>query len=106
MVQVLSNLVQNAVHHTPAGTPISLSIERKGRDISITVSDSGPGVPPEELPHLFERFFRGRRAASGGVGLGLSICKGIVEAHGGAVSAYINRRGGLSISLLLPEAAA
>jgi two-component system sensor histidine kinase KdpD len=67
------------------------------------VSDAGPGVPPEELPRLFETFFRGKRAASGGVGLGLSICKGIVEAHGGRIAAYLNRRGGLSISIILPD---
>jgi two-component system sensor histidine kinase KdpD len=105
MVQVLTNLVQNAVHHTPPGTPISLSVERVARDIRMTVSDAGPGVTPDELPRLFETFFRGRRAAAGGVGLGLSICKGIVEAHGGTISAYINRRGGLSVALVLREAA-
>jgi two-component system, OmpR family, sensor histidine kinase KdpD len=104
MVQVLSNLVQNAVHHTPAGTPITLAVERSGRDILMSVSDQGPGVPPEELPRLFDTFFRGRRAGSGGVGIGLSICKGIVEAHGGKIAASLNRRGGLTVSILLPEA--
>jgi len=57
----------------------------------------------DELPHLFDTFFRGRKAATGGVGLGLSICKGIVEAHGGRIAAYINRKGGLSISIILPD---
>ncbi len=103
MVQVLSNIVQNAVYYTPAGTPIELAVERKGRDVSITVSDAGRGVAPEELPHLFDTFFRGKKAASGGVGLGLSICKGIVEAHGGKIRAYNNRRGGLSVAIALPD---
>ncbi len=103
MVQAVTNITSNAVRHTPVGTPIELSVARSGNGIVLTVADEGPGVAPEELPHLFQRFFRGRRAASGGAGLGLSICKGIVEAHGGAVSASLNRKGGLSISISLPD---
>ncbi len=106
MVQVLANLVQNAVFYTPPGTPVEMSVERRGADAIITVADSGPGVPPDELPRLFEVFFRGRGAASGGVGLGLSICKGIVEAHGGKISAYTNRKGGLSVEITLTGAIA
>jgi two-component system, OmpR family, sensor histidine kinase KdpD len=102
MAQVLANLVQNAVHHTPAGTPIELSVERAGRGVRITVADAGPGVSAEDLPHLFETFFRARGAAAGGVGLGLSICKGIVEAHGGKIAAFRNRTGGLSVSVEIP----
>ena len=64
------------------------------------------GVDPEELPHLFGTFFRGRKAATGGVGLGLPICKGIVEAHGGTIAAFINRKGGLSVNITLPESIA
>jgi len=103
MTQVLTNILVNAVRHTPAGTPVEISVERKGQGVRITVADEGPGVLPEELPHLFDRFFRGKRAGTGGVGLGLSICKGIVEAHGGKITAYINRKGGLSVSIFLPE---
>jgi two-component system sensor histidine kinase KdpD len=103
MTQVLTNILVNAARHTPPGTPVEISVERKGRGVRITIADAGPGVPPEELPHLFERFFRGSRAAVGGVGLGLSICKGIVEAHGGKVTAYLNRKGGLSVSIFLPD---
>jgi two-component system sensor histidine kinase KdpD len=102
MVQALSNILLNAARHTPPGTPITLSAESTNEGISITVADEGPGVPVDELPRLFERFFRGRRAATGGVGLGLSICKGIVEAHGGRIAAYINRAGGLSVSIVMP----
>ncbi len=106
MVQALSGLIQNALIHTPPGTPVGLEVMRRGAEVLFTVSDEGPGVPAEELPRLFEPFFRGSRAAAGGIGLGLSICRGIVEAHGGRVSASINPRGGLSVSIALPEAVA
>jgi two-component system sensor histidine kinase KdpD len=103
MVQAVSNILTNAAQHTPPGTPIELHVQRIGRDALVTVSDEGPGVPSPELPHLFDMFFRGQRAATGGVGLGLSICKGIAEAHGGTVTASASPRGGLSISILLPD---
>jgi two-component system, OmpR family, sensor histidine kinase KdpD len=103
MVQVLTNILTNSVRHTPPGTPILLSVEKEENGVLFTISDEGPGVSPDELPHLFETFFRGKKAATGGVGLGLSICKGIVEAHGGKISAFVNRKGGLSIAILLPQ---
>jgi two-component system, OmpR family, sensor histidine kinase KdpD len=103
MVQVLTNILLNCVRHTPAGTPIQIAVENTEAGVNITVADEGPGVLPEELPHLFDTFFRGKRAATGGVGLGLSICKGIVEAHGGRISAFNNRKGGLSVSITLPD---
>lgn len=101
-VQALSNVLQNAANHTPAGTPIELTVQRSGAGVRYTVADSGPGMPVDELPRLFETFFRGSRAATGGVGLGLAICKGIVEAHGGSISAGLNRQGGLSVSIEMP----
>jgi two-component system sensor histidine kinase KdpD len=103
MVQVLTNILTNAARHTPPRTPIQLAVERTGNGVTFTIADEGPGVAPDELPHLFETFFRGKKAATGGVGLGLSICKGIVEAHGGRIAAFINRKGGLSISIVLPD---
>ncbi len=106
MVQVLANLLGNVAAHTPPGTAVQLSVEKAGDGISITVADKGPGVDPEELPHLFETFFRGKKAATGGVGLGLPICKGIVEAHGGTIAAFINRKGGLSVNITLPKSIA
>jgi two-component system sensor histidine kinase KdpD len=102
MVQALTNILLNSARHTPAGTPIQISVEKIGNGVGFTVADEGPGVSPDELPHLFETFFRGKNAATGGVGLGLSICKGIVEAHGGRISAFVNRKHGLSISIILP----
>jgi two-component system sensor histidine kinase KdpD len=101
-VQALANVLQNAANHTPAGTPIELSVKSSGTGVRFTVADAGPGVPAEELPRLFETFFRGSKAATGGVGLGLAICKGIVEAHGGKASAFHNARGGLSVAIELP----
>jgi two-component system sensor histidine kinase KdpD len=98
-VQALANVVQNAVNHTPAQTPIELSVQKSDTGVRFIVADAGPGVPAEELPRLFETFFRGSRAAPGGVGLGLAICKGIVEAHGGSISAFLNPRGGLSVAI-------
>jgi len=106
MAQVLTNLLTNAARHTPPGTAVQVGVEKTGDGISITVADEGPGVDPAELPHLFETFFRGKNAATGGVGLGLPICKGIVEAHGGRIVAYINRKGGLSVNIILPGAIA
>jgi two-component system sensor histidine kinase KdpD len=106
IVQALTNVLLNVARHTPPGTPVELTVERKDRAIRLTVADKGPGVLPEELPNLFGRFFRGKNAGQGGVGLGLSICKGIVEAHGGNISAFINRDGGLSVSIILPDCVA
>ncbi len=103
MVQVLTNILSNSAKYTPRGTPIGLSAQKDGTSLELTVSDEGPGVPADELPHLFETFFRGKSAATGGVGLGLSICKGIVDAHGGRIAAYVNRAGGLSVSIVLPD---
>ncbi|GAB4304645.1 MAG: hypothetical protein Kow0097_01850 [Candidatus Bipolaricaulota bacterium] len=86
--QVLLNLLANALRHTPAGGEIHVAA-RAERDSAIRVSvcDSGPGIDPEDAPHLFERFYRGRaaRAISTGTGLGLSVAKAIVEAHGGRI---------------------
>jgi two-component system sensor histidine kinase KdpD len=103
MVQALTNILLNVVRHTSPGTPVELRAERRGRAIQLTVADKGPGVLPEELPNLFGRFFRGKNAANRGVGLGLSISKGIVEAHGGNIVAFNNRKGGLSVSIFLPD---
>jgi two-component system sensor histidine kinase KdpD len=102
MVQVLSNLVQNSVSHTPRGTAIELLAKENGGDLRVSVSDRGPGVSREELPHVFDMFFRGKNAVKHGIGLGLSICKGIVEAHGGTIDASLNGHGGLSIDIVLP----
>lgn len=85
--QVLINLVGNAIKYTPAGGEVRLGLRRVGSDIQISVSDSGPGIPEEDLPHIFERFYRGRSQngenAPFGYGLGLAIAQRIVQSHGG-----------------------
>jgi PAS domain S-box-containing protein len=85
VVQVLENLVSNAVKHTPPGGEIRIRAESANGEIHIIVRDSGSGIPAENLPHLFDRFWQARGARRGGAGLGLAIAKGIVEAHGGRI---------------------
>lgn len=85
VIQVLGNLVTNALRYTPDGGRITLHAELAAAVVRFTVEDTGSGIVPEELPHLFDRFWHGRRAAQHGSGLGLPIVRGIVQAHGGAV---------------------
>jgi signal transduction histidine kinase len=86
--RVLDNLVGNALRHTPAGGTVALTAARSGGEVRVDVIDSGHGIAPEVLPHVFDRFYRGeqsRSRATGGAGLGLAIARGIVEAHGGQI---------------------
>ena len=93
MVMVFNNLVRNALHYTPSGGQITVTVARETREgqpwASVRVSDTGMGIPEKELPHVFERFFRGEQPQSlqiSGTGLGLAIVKQIVELHGGYVT--------------------
>lgn len=85
--QVLTNLVNNAARYTPPGGTITLTATPSDAGLRLEVADEGPGIPPEELPHIFERFYQGKNPGkqAGGAGLGLAIVKSIVEAHGGEV---------------------
>lgn len=87
--QVVDNLLDNAIKHTPSGGRLTLTAAatERGRQIEMVVEDTGVGIPPEDLPRVFERFYRvdKSRPAAGGTGLGLAICKEIVEAHGGSI---------------------
>ncbi|MEE6295229.1 sensor histidine kinase [Georgenia wangjunii] len=88
--QVLTNLLDNAVRHTPRGGSVQLGVERTGSALRMSVRDTGSGIAAEHLPHLFERFYRAdaaRDRAHGGSGIGLAIVRSIVHAHGGAVRA-------------------
>jgi heavy metal sensor kinase len=88
LARVAANLVANALRHTPAGGQVGLSLSTKGDHAILTVADTGSGIPEEDQPRIFERFFRvdkARSRASGGSGLGLAICKSLVEAHHGSI---------------------
>jgi signal transduction histidine kinase len=89
ILQVLANLVANSIKFTPAGGEIRVLADSVAEDptrVAFTVSDTGCGIPPEHLPHVFDRFWQARRGASQrGTGLGLAISRGIVEAHGGSI---------------------
>jgi signal transduction histidine kinase len=101
--QVLINLLENALKFTPAGGKISLNVERLANEIQWTVSDSGIGIPAEDLQHLFERFHRARNVSEyPGNGLGLAIVKAIVNLHKGKVAVRSEEKQGTVISISLP----
>jgi len=106
--QVLHNLLSNALRYTPAGGRIEISVRRlwgTPDQIAISVHDSGPGIPGQDLPHLFDRFYRGdtsRARSTGGSGLGLTIAKEIVEAHGGRIWAESRPGEGSTFTVTLP----
>lgn len=85
LLQAFGNLVGNAVRYTPEGGTITLRAEAGEGEVCFSVADSGEGIRPEDLPHLFDRFFQARQKRRGGAGLGLAIVKGIVESHGGRI---------------------
>ncbi|MBA4219015.1 MAG: two-component system sensor histidine kinase KdbD [Methylibium sp.] len=101
--RVLVNLLENVAKYTPAGSPVRISARVSGRQAEIDVSDSGPGLPAGREDRLFDKFERGdREGATPGVGLGLAICKAIVEAHGGRISAHNAAAGGACVRIELP----
>ena len=104
--QVLGNLLENALRHARAPGPVVVAVADEADGARISVSDAGPGVPADALPRLFDRLYRveaARTRADGGAGLGLAICRSIIEAHGGRIDASASTRGGLCISILLPH---
>lgn len=105
MVQVLVNLLTNAARYTPAGSRIEISARVAGDRQEIVIADSGPGIPPEKEEAIFEKFVRGAdKVADGrrGLGLGLSICRSIVAAHGGTIRAKNRPAGGAEFVISLP----
>ncbi len=102
--QVLANLLENAARYTPAGTPIEISAERSAFTVTVEVADRGPGIPRGQEEQLFEKFYQvNRESAQSGVGLGLAICRAIVEAHGGYIRARNRPRGGAVFSFTLMQ---
>ena len=104
LVQVFSNLVGNAIKFTPEGGTVTLSADSTGSAVCFQVADSGAGIPAEHLPRLFDRFWQARRTDRRGLGLGLPIVKGIVEAHGGHVEVASTPGAGSTFSFTLPAA--
>jgi two-component system OmpR family sensor kinase/two-component system sensor histidine kinase BaeS len=105
--QVLSNLVANGLRYTPSGGQITMRAEPLPDGVRLTVSDQGEGIPPEELPYIFDRFWRGdrsrTRSSSTGSGLGLAIAKGLVQAHGGRIRADSRPGQGTTFTIDLPR---
>ena len=91
LTQILTNLIGNALSYTPAGGEVNVGAQRRGGELRIAIKDSGIGIPPEHLPHIFDRFYRvdksRSRASGGGSGIGLTIARHLVEAHGGRIQA-------------------
>jgi len=107
--QILRNLLENAVRHTPPGGRITVQVKPVGRYLEISVADTGPGIPAEHLPKIFERFYRtdpSRTRETGGAGLGLAIVKQLVNAQGGTVRAESTPGAGATFAFSLPIAAA
>jgi two-component system sensor histidine kinase KdpD len=101
--QLLVNLLENAVQHTPSGTPIEVAARKEGGAVWIEVADRGPGLPPGDRSRLFEQLHRaGDRASRTEAGLGLAICRGIVESHGGKIEAENRPGGGAVVRFSLP----
>jgi two-component system, chemotaxis family, sensor kinase Cph1 len=102
--QVLSNLVGNAIKFTPERGTISVRAETENAEVRVTVSDTGPGIPPDQLANVFDRYWQARRNDQEGSGLGLFIAKGIVEAHGGRIWTEAHANTGATFIFILPRA--
>lgn len=105
LAQVMGNLLGNALRYVSSGGHIRVHAVDRGREVTVAVADDGPGIPSQDLPYLFERFWRGdraRRRATGGSGLGLTIARSLVEAHGGRIWAESVKEQGSTFTLSLP----
>jgi signal transduction histidine kinase len=106
LAQVLDNLLDNAIRHTPAGSTIRISLQKDGSEIQCSVRDQGPGIPAHHLPYIFERFYRvepSRDRRTGGTGLGLAIVHALVKAQNGRISAQSSEGDGTIFTFWLPE---
>jgi signal transduction histidine kinase len=106
--QVLRNLLSNAIIHTPTGGRIAVELKDEGHELQLTVADTGSGIPPDDLPYVFERFYRVDRSrvrATGGAGLGLTIARRLVDAHGGTIGVESELSKGSRFTFTLPKKA-
>jgi len=104
MLHALSNLLSNAAFHTPPGTEVQMQAKVRDGMLVLIVADNGPGIPPDSLDRVFEKFYRAPKARTGGTGIGLSLVKGFVEAQGGQVTAENRPTGGAVFTIRLPLA--
>jgi signal transduction histidine kinase len=104
ILRVFSNLVGNAIKFLPAGGHVETTIRRRGDFIEFAVADDGPGIPVEQLPYVFDRFWQARHGDRRGVGLGLAIARGMVEAHGGKIGVDSEPGVGTTFRFTLPIA--
>jgi two-component system sensor histidine kinase KdpD len=103
IVQVLVNVIDNAIKYSPLGSPIEVEARQDDNWAFITISDRGIGIPEEDLERVFDKFYRVQHPDNiTGTGLGLTICKGIVEAHGGRIAAINRDGGGVIVAIELP----
>jgi two-component system sensor histidine kinase KdpD len=106
IVQVLHNLLENALKYSPADSLVEVSAKQDNNHLVIEVADRGVGLPPGEEGHIFDQFYRAprwRESASPGAGIGLAICRGLVEAHGGQITAANRSGGGAVFGFTLPR---
>ena len=106
--QILANLLSNAIRHTPDGGRVAIALSAEPDVARIAVSDTGPGISLEDLPHLFDRFYRpdrSRSRAEGGTGLGLSIARRLAQAHGGDITVESAPGQGATFMVILPRGA-
>jgi signal transduction histidine kinase len=101
--QVIANLLDNAIKYTPEQGTITVATGRQGEQAVVAIRDTGPGIPPKDLPHIWDRLFRGDQSRSQpGLGLGLGLVRAIVQAHGGEVAVESNPGKGSSFIVHLP----
>ncbi len=104
MQRVISNLLDNAIKYTPTGGYVHLSAQIADEFIWIEISDTGIGIPPQELSRIFDRYYRGEKSRSSpGNGLGLSLARTIIQAHGGTISATNKTIGGCIMTVIIPR---
>ena len=107
--EAVENIAKNCMEHTPPGGTVTVAVSEDALACTIAVSDTGPGIAPEDLPHIFERFYRGRGgegpdvAQPAGFGIGLSLAQALVSAQGGTLRAFNNPDGGARFEIAFPK---